>query len=94
LPVDVDDLLFDDRNLAKMGMHGISLRDALEVLDENPRLMINRSPGGAPYVLIGPNFLGRIITLPIDPTTEEGVWRPRTGYPSSDAEIAGYEDRL
>lgn len=94
MPIDVYDLLFDDRNLAKMALHGVSIRDALEVLDENPRLMINRSAEGARYVLIGPNYVGTIITLPIDPTTERGVWRPRTGYPSSQSEIARYEERL
>jgi hypothetical protein len=94
LPIDVYDLLFDDRNLAKLAQHGLSLRDAREVLDENPRLMVNRSPDGAPYVLIGPNTFGTIITLPIDPTADRVVWRPRTGYPSSALEIASYEERL
>ena len=94
MPVDVQDLAFDDRNRAKLEVHGLSLSDALEVLEENPRLMRNPSEGGAPYVLIGPNFWGRIITLPIDPTTDPVVWRPRTGYPSSAAEIARYEENL
>lgn len=93
MPIDVLDLLFDDRNLAKLGSHGLTLRDALEVLEEDPRLMRGSSPENAPYVLIGPNAVGTVITLPIDPTHEPGVWRPRTGYPSSQAEIARYQER-
>lgn len=87
------ELLFDDANLAKLGAHDLTLRDALEVLDEDPRLMRGSSPENAPYVLIGPNAIGRMITLPIDPTPLEGVWRPRTGYPSSEPEIARYEEK-
>ena len=94
MPVDVFALAFDDRNLAKLESHGLTIRDALDVLDENPRLMKNRSPGGAPYVLIGPTALGRMVTLPIDPTAEPGVWRPRTGYPSSDEEIQRHKAAL
>jgi hypothetical protein len=92
VPVDVFALAFDDRNLAKLAMHGLAMRDALEVLDEDPRLMLNLSPDGAPYVLIGPTAAGRMVTLPIDPTPEPGVWRPRTGYPSSDSEALRYEE--
>lgn len=93
MPVDVFELLFDDANLAKLGAHGLTLRDAREVFERDPRLMRGSSPENAPYVLIGPNALGRMITLPIDPTPMDGVWRPRTGYPSSAREIARYEER-
>lgn len=93
MPVDVFDLLFDDANLAKLATHGLTMRDALEVLDEDPRLMRGSTSENAPYVLIGPTAVGTMVTLPIDPTHEPGVWRPRTGYPSSEREIARYEER-
>jgi hypothetical protein len=94
VPVDVLALAFDDRNLAKLAAHGLTMRDALDVLDEDPRLMLNKSPEGAPYVLIGPTAVGRMVTLPIDPTNEPGVWRPRTGYASSDAEAIRYGEAM
>ena len=89
--VEVTDLKFDDANTDKLHSHGVTVREARQVLLNAPRFLRNRSEGGAPFVLIGPTFGGRFITLPIDPTDERGVWRPRTGYPSRANERARYD---
>ena len=82
---------FDDRNTAKLRSHRVSITEALEVLWNSPQAFRNRSPGEAPYVVIGPTHSGRMITLPIDATDEPEIWRPRTGYPSSQRETNRYE---
>lgn len=71
--------------------HQVTVREAYEMLWTSPKAFTNPSPGGAPYVLIGPTDSGRMITLPIDATGEPAIWRPRTGYPSSAREKARYE---
>jgi hypothetical protein len=89
----VDYLALDEVNKEKLAAHGISTAAALQVLETAPRVFRNVSPDGAPYVLIGPDLNGRLITLPIDPTAWEDTWRPRTGYPSSGAECRRYSGR-
>ena len=70
--------------------HGISIRQALEVVDEQPRLLRNDAPDGARLLLVGPDKSGTFVTMPIDPTDEFGTWRPRTAYPSKLSEEARY----
>jgi hypothetical protein len=88
--LDVDGFLFDDRNIAKLAEHEVTIREAFEVLEGNPKGFRNHSEG-APWVLVGATLSGRMITLPIDPSDEPGMWRPRTGYDSSNKELRRYE---
>ena len=90
MELDVWDLAFDDRNREHMHANGISIRVDLEVVDGVPRAMPNHSKGGAQVLLVGPTSIG-MVTLPIDPTDEYGVWRPRTGYPSKPADEVRYD---
>ena len=91
MKLDVWDLLIDDVNREKMHAHGVSVRQAFEIVDERPRLLRNDSEEGAPFLLVGPDKGGTFLTLPIDPTAEYGTWRPRTGYPSKPNDVARYE---
>lgn len=90
--MDVLDLFIDEANELKLASHGVSVREALQVLSGAYRVMRNESEarGGAPFVLIGPTKGGRFLTMPIDPSFEETVWRPRTAYDSRPREIARY----
>jgi hypothetical protein len=90
LRIDIWDLLFDDINTEKMHRHGVGVRRAMEVLDGRPRVLTNHARDGAPFLVVGPDSGGRFVTLAIDPTAEEGVWRPRTAYPSKPGEIGRY----
>lgn len=83
-------LVFDETNRAKMLSHGVTMREALEVMEGDPKAFRNHSEGGAPWILIGSTIRGRLLTLPLDPTGEQGVWRPRTGYDSSIKEQRRY----
>jgi hypothetical protein len=87
--LEVSGFQIDDRNTPKLRRHEVSVREAYEVLWECPRAFRNHSRG-APWILVGPTFGGRMITLPLDPTDERGIWRPRTGYDSSAKEKRRY----
>lgn len=76
--------------MAKMAEHSVTIREVFEVLEGSPKGFRNHSEG-APWVLIGTTLSGRMITLPIDPSDEPGMWRPRTGYDSSNKELRRYE---
>ena len=89
--VDVCDLLLDDSNTEKMHGHGVGVRRAYEVLDGAPRILRNHAAGGAPFLVVGFDASGGFVTMPIDPTAEDGVWRPRTAYPSKPSETARYQ---
>ena len=85
MPV-VLDFAFDDRNVQKMAEHGISDRRALEVLEEVHIIVPNRKGRAAPLLLIGLDRGGACISIPIQPTQEDGVWRPITAWPSKEHE--------
>ena len=82
--------ILDDPNTAKMQARGVSVRHAYEVLDGDPRVLRNHAAGGAVLLVVGADASGRFVTMPIDPTAEDGVWRPRTGCPSKSSDIARY----
>ena len=84
-------LVFDETNRPKIRGHGVSIREIYEVIDGDPKALRNHSPGGAPWIVIGLTVARRLLTLPVDPTAEEGVWRPRTAYDSSEKEQRRYE---
>ncbi len=87
--IELEGLYFDERNEAKLAAHSVTIREAYQVLERAPRALRNHSEG-APWVIIGPTASDRMITLPIDPTDEPGIWRPRTGYDSSRKESRRY----
>jgi hypothetical protein len=75
-----------------MHENGITLAHAYELLDGAPRALPNHVEDGAELILVGPTSRG-MVTIPIDPTDEYGVWKPRTGYPSKDADIQRYNKK-
>jgi hypothetical protein len=87
--VDVWDLLIDDANRDHMHEHGVSVAVAFEILDDDPRALPNHVADGAALLLVGQTSIG-MVTMPIDPTHEFGLWRPRTAYPSKPADIQRY----
>jgi hypothetical protein len=93
----LDELLIDDLNEAKMAEHGVGALEVQEVLISERREVF-RNPAhsrrdGAPYVLVGPTRAGRILTIPIDSTPVEGLWRPRTAFSSGKQQLAAYARR-
>lgn len=92
----VEDLLITDVNEAEMNAHGIEVKEALSVLEiDQYEVFANPSddPAAAPLVLVGPSSDHLLLTIPIDPTDVDGVYRPRTAYPSGRAQTDRYRQR-
>jgi hypothetical protein len=66
--------------------HNVTVLEILEVHELEPKYFINRGPDDAgseskaPLVMVGPTSSGRVLAVPIDPTGEYGIWRPRTAF--------------
>jgi hypothetical protein len=90
MPVRVTDLEFDAWNEAEFDRHGVGEREIRQVLDNEPVFFRNKRPHAAQLVMVGPTLGGRLLTVPLAPTTREGVWRPATAWDASDGERARY----
>lgn len=85
----VEDFLFDDENEDKLARHGVSLDDALEVLESPYRVMRNRKAGRATHMVVGRTRSGRCLIVCVEPTHDRGVWRPVTAwFPDSRHQLA------
>lgn len=74
------DLAFDAENLDEMAAHGVTARQALQVLENGPRVGRNRKARRATHILIGTDDGGACIAIPIEPTRDPDVWRPITAW--------------
>jgi hypothetical protein len=72
--------LIDDDNAAKFAAHGISRRQVAQVLDENPIIVTNRKNRRATHIVIGRDWGGQCIAIPVEPTDNPVVWRPVTAW--------------
>jgi hypothetical protein len=88
--LEIDGLYFDQLNMEKMAQYNVTIREALEMIDGSPKGFRNHSEG-APWILVGATRSGRMLTMPLDPTAEPAIWRPRTAYDSSNKELRRYE---
>ena len=76
----VEGFVIDDDNTEKFWEHGLYPEDVVEVL-LFPRLVRrNRRDRRASHILIGRTEHGDCLAIPIEPTTEPGVWRPVTAW--------------
>jgi hypothetical protein len=86
-------LRFEDPVRDKLGRRDISLDHASQVVLNAPVVIANprgRAPGSR--FMIGPDDGGRILTLVIEPLSDE-TWNVRTGWPASRAQIVLYRRR-
>ncbi len=78
-------LEIDDENEEHLGRHGISVEEAEEltgndyVTARNPREPENR------ILMIGRTDGGRVLTVVLEATRDDAIWRPVTGW---DATVA------
>jgi len=87
-------LQFDEVNTEKMAAHGITRRQVMQVLDNNPWIGSNRNDRRAPYVMVGLDDGGKCLTMPIEPVPgDETVWRPITAHPCKKADAVQLERR-
>lgn len=74
------DFLFDDENIEEMARHGVTPRQALQVLDNGPRMGRNRRDRRATHLVIGVDDGGACIAIPVEPTHDRTLWRPVTAW--------------
>ena len=81
----VHTFVFDDENMEKFASHGLTERQVDQILDGQFVHYRNRRRRRAERLLIGRDYGGQCIVVPIEPTREQGVWRPVTAWRCSDA---------
>lgn len=83
---------WDEINLGKLAIHGLSRRIVLHVWGEAPRYRENKRRRAASHQMIGPDSGGAFWTICIvEVEGQPGLWRAITGWPSERHEIGWYE---
>lgn len=88
--VKIYELQFDDWNREELHRHRVTEDEVRQVLDNAPVFLPNMKSGMAPIVMIGYTFGGRLLTIPLDRTGVEHLWRPATGWDASADQLAKY----
>lgn len=78
--IQIHAFLFDDENEDKFAAHGIRRAQVAQILDEDPLILVNRKGRRAPYLVIGRDWGGACIAVPIEPTYDPSLWRPVTAW--------------
>ncbi len=81
LSPNVDAFVIDDDNEEKFERLALTADQVLHVLDRAHRIKRNRSQRRASYLVVGRDFQGQCIAIPIEPTHDPRVWRPVTAWP-------------
>lgn len=84
----IADFMFDPDNEDKIGRHGLTTSQVLQVLDSEHVVAPNRKGRRANYLIIGRDHGGAAITIPVEATNDPFVWRPITAWPSKEHEEA------
>ena len=76
-------VLFDQHNLAEMARHHISKAEADQLILN--RYIVVQNPRGRSdsIMLIGETNGGRLVTMPLTPLDDHGLWRPATAFDAS-----------
>lgn len=76
----IEAFLFDDENEGKIGSHGLSISQIVQVLDNMHVVLPNRKKRRGLYLIIGRDNGGACISIPVESTHETAVWRPITAW--------------
>lgn len=85
---DIQDFVFDDENEDELHWHGLSARRVRQILDGEKALIRNKRAARGEYLVIGRDHGGAAITVSVEATNDPRIWRPVTGWPSEEHEIA------
>lgn len=81
---------WDEENLTHCELHEVTPELAQEVMNASPMFFLNRPGKTGTHIMIGPDANRRFWTIILLETPTEGLWRPITGWPSTNTEIAWY----
>ena len=84
----IEALLFDEDNEAKFAAHNLTTRQVDQVLDNEFVVVRNRRRRRGLYLIIGRDHGGLYLSIPVETTVQNGLWRPVTAWPSKPSEIA------
>ena len=87
-PGEILEFLIDGDNQEKFAEHGLTDRQVIQVLDSPHLVMRNRRRRRATHMVIGRDYGGACIAIPVEPTDERGLWRPITAWPCKRSEYA------
>jgi len=79
---------WDDENEEELARHGLTLAQVDEVLSSTHLVQRNKRRRRATHRIVGRDNGGAYLTIPIQPTTDSAIWRPVTGWRSTDSERA------
>ena len=88
--MEITELIRTDENEWKLAAHNIAWREVVEMIDRDDWVPARHPLYPEQVRVIGRAATGRWITVVLDPTDDEVVWRPVTGWPSEEHEIAYY----
>ena len=82
----VTNFFFDADNEDKIGRHGLTPSQVMQVLDSHHVIAPNRKGRRGLYLIIGRDHGGAAITIPVEATHEPTTWRPITAWVSKEHE--------
>lgn len=82
----IEDFLIDDLNETKIGSHGLSVRQIIQVLENKHIIIPNRKRRRGLYLIIGRDNGGNCIAIPVERTYDSRLWRPITAWSCKDSE--------
>ena len=86
--------LFDDENLDKFWARGFTDIQIASVLENRPYVGRNRKNRRGSHIVIGVDDSGNYISIPVEPTYDEYLWRPITAWQSKKSERTARERAL
>ena len=78
--IDVQDLEWDEGNLAHLADHGVQRTEVDAVLQNAPQFFANLPERSGTHVMLGPNANGRFLYVVLAESARRGVWRVITAY--------------
>lgn len=76
----IEDFDITDRAEAHAEYHGVSRSQIFSVLESAWIAVRNRHDRAADYLLLGRDFHGQCLAIPIKRTTDPLLWQPRTAW--------------
>ena len=92
--LELDDTLADHlRQRGTYEKHRVRLAEVIQVLARAPCFFENVGAARtAPVIMVGPTDSGRMLVIPIEPTSHHGVWRPVTAFEANSHHIKRYTE--
>lgn len=90
----VDAFVWDEENESHCMRHGLTPFIAEEVRSRAPLFFLNKKRTTGSHLMIGPALNGRFWAVVILKQDNPGLWRPITGWPSSERQIVLYNEKL